>query len=175
MAYAPWNALREASYDPEFERAYPFVPPTRETTKKPDLRVLVTSKHSISIPRRILPALLLVLIGGGLLATVWARSEMATYQMQLIATEQATATAQTAHEQLLLESSSLESPSRIVGYASSKLGMVFPNTLSVKAGSGAASATKVLILPAPVAETQLPLPAGSDATQLPPSGVPSHG
>ncbi len=174
MAYAPWNALREASYDPEFERAYPFVPP-REAAKKPDLKVLVTSKHSISIPRRILPALFLVLIGGGLLATVWARSQMATYQMQLIATEQATATAQSTHEQLLLESSSLESPSRIVSYASSKLNMVFPSTVKVQASSNVAPATKVLILPAPVAETQLPLPMGSDTTQLPPSASPSHG
>ena len=114
MAYAPWNALREASYDPEFERAYPSFPPAREAPKKPDLKVLVTSKRSISIPRRILPALFLVLIGGGLLATVWARSEMATYQMQLIATEQALATAQSSHEQLLLDTSSLDSPSRIV-------------------------------------------------------------
>ena len=174
MAYAPWNALREASYDPDYERAYPFVPP-REAAKKPDLKVLVTSKHSISIPRRILPALFLVLIGGGLLATVWARSQMATYQMQLIATEQATATAQSTHEQLLLESSSLESPSRIVSYASSKLNMVFPNTVKVQASSNVAPATKVLILPAPVAETQLPLPMGSDTTQLPPSASPSHG
>ena len=174
MAYAPWNALREASYDPEYEGAYPFVPP-REAAKKPDLKVLVTSKHSISIPRRILPALFLVLIGGGLLATVWARSQMATYQMQLIATEQATATAQSTHEQLLLESSSLESPSRIVSYASSKLNMVFPSTVKVQASSNVASATKVLILPAPVAETQLPLPMGSDTTQLPPSASPSHG
>ena len=174
MAYAPWNALREASYDPEFESVYPFVPP-REAAKKPDLKVLVTSKHSISIPRRILPALFLVLIGGGLLATVWARSQMATYQMQLIATEQATATAQSTHEQLLLESSSLESPSRIVSYASSKLNMVFPSTVKVQASSNVASATKVLILPAPVAETQLPLPMGSDTTQLPPSASPSHG
>ncbi len=175
MAYAPWNALREASYDPEFERAYPFVPPVREASKKPDLRVLVTSKHSISIPRRILPALFLVLIGGGLLATVWARSEMATYQMQLIATDQAITSAQSNHEQLLLESSSLESPSRIVSYASSKLGMVFPNTVRVKAGSGPTPLTKVLNLPAPVTETQLPLPMGSDSTQLPASASPSHG
>ena len=175
MAYAPWNALREASFDPEFERAYPSYPPAREDSKKPDLKVLVTSKRSISIPRRILPALFLVLIGGGLLATVWARSEMATYQMQLIATEQAMATAQSSHEQLLLETSNLDSPSRIVGYASSKLGMVFPGTIKVQAISGVGPTTKVLSLPTPVTETQLPLPAGSDSTQLPPSGSANHG
>ncbi len=168
MAGLPWTALPYQDPEESLDRYRGEPSISRTKPKIPDLRVIEKQRGRLVIPGRLLPALVLVVLGGGMLATLLARSEMAIMQVKLSGVSTALNKAQSMHDRLLLEVSQLAAPQRVVNYATSKLGLVFPSSVQIVGDSNGTAITKTLALGAGQSQS-LPLPAGTQTLIAPAS------
>jgi cell division protein FtsL len=126
---------------------------------RPDLRVLPRPTSDRGRWRKLTAFVLFVIVLGSLGAIVVARSEMAVTESTLQKLDGAIVAAQARHDALAATVASLTAPSRIVGYAESKLHMVPATGARIVTGPTLTQTQSVAAVPA--APGGAPYPAGS--------------
>lgn len=99
----------------------------KELPGKPELRVVQRPKRitGFRISNKVMLAYLVGFLA--LFAAIVMRAEMAATQLNLNRLNSQLTSLQTQHQRLEVELSSLEAPNRIVSYAETHLGMVYPS------------------------------------------------
>ena len=142
-----------------FERSQLRREPTRETRyTRPDLKVLEHERRIDAIRSRLVPFLVGSVILIALFVAVLARAEMAPMQLKLQNVQGEIAKASNEQQSLLVSVGQLSSPSRVLHYAEKNLGLVPPTQSRLVGGASLSSGQSVTKIP--VAQQQVPLPAG---------------
>lgn len=99
----------------------------KELPRKPELRVVQRPKRiaGFRISNKVMLAYLIGFLA--LFAAIVMRAEMAATQLKLNSLNAQLTSLQTQRQRLEVDLSSLEAPSRIVSYAETRLGMVYPS------------------------------------------------
>ncbi len=142
-----------------FERSQLRREPLRETRyTRPDLRVIERERWIDAIRSRFVPFLIGSVVLIALFIAVLARAEMAAMQLKLQNVQTEIAKASNEQQSLLVSVGQLSSPNRVLQYAEKNLGLVPPAQSSLVGGSSLSSGKTVTKIP--VAQQQVPLPAG---------------
>lgn len=98
----------------------------KDIPRRPELKVVQRSKRisGFRISNKVMLAYLVGFLA--LFAAIVMRAEMAATQLNLNNLNSQLSSLQTQHQRLEVELSSLESPSRVVSYAETHLGMIYP-------------------------------------------------
>lgn len=108
-------------------RTSQLLSPNRSQTVAPKLRVVTHQRRRVGF-RISNKALVSYVVGFlALFAAIVTRAEMAATQLQLNSFNSELSAMKTAHQKLEVELSSLEAPNRIVAYAETRLGMIYPS------------------------------------------------